>query len=86
MSIKARTPEQTLYNNKRNMLNYHVKTAKNEEERNKVMNTINSLKFIYNLNTIVNQYLKIDKIEDEEQKETLKGIISRLSALIEEHE
>lgn len=65
-----------------NLLKYHVKKAKDEDERLIVQNEINTLKLIYNINTAIDKFEgNIERI-DEKYKNELETIIERLRSKI----
>ena len=65
-----------------NSLKYHVKTAKDEDEKKAVLNKINSIKLVYNLSATLDKYsqslehLDVDYIED------LNQIIDRIKTML----
>ena len=70
------------HNGRLNMLKYHVKTAKDEDERQLVQNEINTIKLVYNLNQIIDRFgSRVEKI-DERYKEEFEAIFERLKELI----
>ena len=65
-----------------NLLRYHVKIAKDENEKQLVQNKINTIKLIYNINATIDKYgVNIEKI-DGRYKEEFEAIFERLKGFI----